>query len=123
MTPVVLYDGDCAFCTWCATWGRRVLPAEVELRAYQRTDLAVLRVDVKAAARAVHWVAPGAPPQAGARAIAAWLVASGFPWSLAGLMLTVPPVSWLAAATYRMIASNRHRIPGPWRRSGTTCRV
>jgi hypothetical protein len=35
----------------------------------------------------------------------------------------VPPVSWLAAATYRMIANNRHRIPGPWRHSGTTCRV
>ncbi len=120
--PTLVYDGDCAFCTWTATRGRRMLPADVTLVPWQRADLAVLGLDEAAATRAVQWVAPGQPPRSGHRAIAAWLIASGRGWSAVGWLLQVPPVSWLAAGAYRLIAQNRHHIPGPWRREGI-CRV
>ncbi len=119
MKATLVYDGDCAFCTWTATKGRRVLPADVTLMPWQRTDLAALGLDTEAVTRAVQWVAPGAAPRAGHEAIAAWLLASGRPWSLAGRAMLIPPVSWLAACVYRVVSRNRHRIPGPWRRSGT----
>jgi predicted DCC family thiol-disulfide oxidoreductase YuxK len=122
MTATVVYDGDCGFCTWTAIHGQRLLAADVDVVPWQRADLAALGLDRGAAAKAVQWVVPGAPPRAGHRAIAAWLIASGLPWSPAGWLLRLPPVSWLAAGTYRVVARNRHRIPGPWRSSGT-CKV
>ncbi len=117
MTATLIYDGECGFCTWTATNGQRVLPAEVTLVPWQRADLPAFGLDRQAAANAVQWVAPGSTPRAGHKAIAAWLIASGRPWSLAGTLLLIPPVSWLAAGAYHVIARNRHRIPGPWRRN------
>ena len=34
------------------------------------------------------------------------------PLRFAGHLLATPPFSWLAAIGYRMIAANRHRLPG-----------
>lgn len=113
----VVYDGDCSFCTWSATRGRRLLKADVTLVPWQRADLAALGLDRAAVTRAVQWVVPGTT-RSGHRAIAAWLIASGLPWSLAGRLMLTPPVSWLAAGVYLVVARNRHRIPGPWRADG-----
>lgn len=118
----VVYDGDCSFCTWSATQGRRLLKADVTLVPWQRADLGALGLDRTAVTRAVQWIGADGAARAGHRAIAAWLIASGLPWSLAGRLMLTPPVSWLAAGGYRIVARNRHRIPGPWRANGA-CRV
>lgn len=55
--------------------------------------------------RPVRWV--GAD-----EAIAAMLGAVGPPWRIAGRALLLPGVSRLAAAGYRLVARNRHRLPG-----------
>jgi predicted DCC family thiol-disulfide oxidoreductase YuxK len=123
MTAIVVYDGDCGFCTWTATRGQRLLPAEVTIQPWQHTDLAALGLDQDSVRCAVQWVAPGHPPRAGHRAIASWLIASALPWSIPGALLLIPPVSWIAAASYLVIARHRHQIPGPWRRGGMACAV
>jgi predicted DCC family thiol-disulfide oxidoreductase YuxK len=120
---VVIYDGDCGFCQWSAALGTRVLPAPVVIVPLQEADLAALGVTRADALRAVQWVGGSGRVAAGHRAIASWLIASGLPWSLAGRLLLTPPVSWVAALGYRLVAANRHRIPGPWRRSGASCGV
>jgi predicted DCC family thiol-disulfide oxidoreductase YuxK len=33
-------------------------------------------------------------------------------WRIAGRILLLPGISWMAAHTYRLIATNRHRLPG-----------
>lgn len=114
----VVYDGDCSFCTWSARQGQRRLKAEVTLVPWQRADLAALGLDRTAVKRAVQWVPADGAPKAGHRAIAAWLIASGGPWSVAGRTMLMPPVSWLAGGVYRVVSRNRHRIPGPWRADG-----
>ena len=120
---VLVYDGDCGFCAWVAALGLRVLPARVSVVPFQQADLPALGLSLPEAETAVQWVAPGGPAVAGHRAIAAWLIASGFPWSVAGRMLLLPGVSFLAGRIYHLIAVNRHRIPGPWRRDGARCGV
>ena len=70
----LVYDGDCSFCTWTATRGRKLLPADVTLVPWQRADLAALGLNEVAVTRAVQWVAtPGSRPRAGHRAISAWV--------------------------------------------------
>lgn len=126
MSATVVYDGECGFCTWTAEHGRELLPADVTIAPWQRSDLPALGLTEDAARRAVQWVPSPRPDlsgyagtaQAGHRAIAAWLVASGLPWSVPGRLLLIPPVSWLAAATYHLVSRYRHHIPGPWRRAG-----
>ncbi len=121
--PVLVYDGDCGFCTWVASRGARVLPAPVDIVPFQQADLPSLGLSRPEVETAVQWVSPGLAPLAGHRAVAAWLVASGFPWSVLGRAMVLPGLSWLFGRIYHVIAVNRYRIPGPWRRDGARCAV
>ena len=120
MPPAALvYDGDCAFCTRCATAARRLLPAGVLVVPWQGYDLAGAGVTVERARHEVLWVGPDGTLAGGAPAVAGALRAAGGPWALAGGLLSVPPISWLARGVYRVVAANRYRLPG-----GTAaCRV
>jgi hypothetical protein len=53
--PVLLYDGDCAFCTSCARGLQRLEP-DAEITPWQLTDLTALGVTEEQAAAAVQWV-------------------------------------------------------------------
>ncbi|HVE63603.1 MAG TPA: DUF393 domain-containing protein [Mycobacteriales bacterium] len=108
----LIYDGDCAFCTRCVQLMERRLPARPRVTPWQWADLPRLGVTQAQAERSVLWVEPGSPPLAGAAAIARLLVQCGGLWLALGRAMQVPPVSWLAAGVYRLIANNRGRLPG-----------
>ena len=108
---MLVFDGDCAFCSSCARLLERIGP-QAEIVAWQLTDLDGLGITAEEAAEAVRWVEPGGTVRTGHEAIAAVLCAAGMPWRIAGRMLQLPVVSPLAAASYRLIARNRHRLPG-----------
>jgi predicted DCC family thiol-disulfide oxidoreductase YuxK len=108
---VLLYDGDCAFCTSCARLLERIGP-EAEIVAWQLTDLAELGVTEAQATEAVQWVEPDGTVRSGHEAIAATLNSAGRLWKLVGHALLLPGISWLAAKAYRLVADNRYRLPG-----------
>lgn len=115
-TPTLLFDGDCAFCTRSADVARRVLPAGVDVLAWQ---LDALGTTAERAQSQVLWVDRDGTVSGGAPAVARALRAAGLPWALLGVVLSVPPVSWVAPSGYRLLAANRYRLPG-----GTpACRV
>jgi predicted DCC family thiol-disulfide oxidoreductase YuxK len=109
--PVLLYDGDCAFCTRCAELLERIGP-DAEIAAWQFVDLAELGVSEERASEAVQWVAPDGAVSSGHEAIAAVLDRAGRPWRVLGRTLLLPGLSWVAAKAYRVIADNRYRLPG-----------
>jgi len=109
--PVLLFDGDCAFCTSCARLLERIGP-EAEIAAWQVSDLDELGVTAAQAEQAVRWIEPDGTVRSGHEAIAAALDTAGAPWRIAGRALVLPGISLLAAAVYRLIARNRHRLPG-----------
>ena len=118
-TPTLLFDGDCAFCTRSADVARRVLPAGVDVTAWQFADLAGFGVSAERAQQEVLWVDRDGAVSGGAPAVARALRAAGLPWSVLGALLSVPPLRWLAPPVYRLVAANRYRLPG-----GTAaCRV
>jgi predicted DCC family thiol-disulfide oxidoreductase YuxK len=110
--PVLLFDGDCAFCTSCAHLVERRIRPEAEIRAWQLADLTALGVSEEAAADAVQWVEDDGTVLAGHRAVAAMLSSAGPVYRLAARALLLPGISWAAARAYRLIADNRHRLPG-----------
>ena len=109
--PVLLYDGDCAFCTTCARLLERIGP-DAEIVAWQLTDLAELGMTEDQAADAVRWVEVEGTVRSGHEAIAAALSSAGRIWKIIGRMVLLPGISWVAARAYRLVADNRHRLPG-----------
>ncbi|HZE39510.1 MAG TPA: DCC1-like thiol-disulfide oxidoreductase family protein [Stackebrandtia sp.] len=110
-----LYDGDCAFCTRCAEFiVRRVRPGAA-VEPWQRFDIAAAGLSAADCQRAVQWVDPPAPVRSGPAAIAAVLRDSrgrlGF-WRAVGRVADLPPVRAAAGPVYRLVARNRHRMPG-----------
>ena len=109
--PVLVFDGDCAFCTSSARALGRIGPRAAVV-PWQEADLEALGITAEQAIEAVQWVAADGAVLSGHRAIAATLATAGRGWRLIGRILTLPVISPLAAVVYRWVADNRHRLPG-----------
>ncbi len=109
--PVLLFDGDCAFCTRCARALARIGP-DAEIVAWQFTDLAELGMTPEQAAEAVQLVQIDGTVRSGHEAIAAVLNTAGRIWKIVGSAIMLPGISWMAAKVYRLVADNRYRLPG-----------
>jgi predicted DCC family thiol-disulfide oxidoreductase YuxK len=110
--PVLVFDGDCGFCTTCARFTERRIRPGAGIVAWQLADLASLGVSEERAVEAVQWVEADGTVRSGHEAIAAMMIASGPIWRIAGRILLLPGISWAAARTYRLVAANRYRLPG-----------
>ncbi|WP_328381600.1 DUF393 domain-containing protein [Streptomyces sp. NBC_00400] len=110
--PVLVYDGDCAFCTSSVRFAKRRLRPRCEATPWQFTDLARLGIAQQRAEHEVLWVTPAGSVHGGAQAVAKLLMSAGGGWPVVGALLTLPPVRWAAQGVYRIIARNRQRMPG-----------
>lgn len=110
--PVLVYDGDCAFCTSSLTFAGRHLRPRCEITPWQFADLDSLGATRERAEHEVLWIAPNGAVHGGAQAVAKLLLSAGKGWSVLGALLTLPPLRWIAHGVYRLVANNRERLPG-----------
>jgi len=112
--PVLVFDGDCGFCTTCARFlARRVLAGQsVSVSPWQGLDLAELGLTPHRCRAAVQWVGHGGQVASGHRAIAAALRCGNHLWRPVGALLVAPGFSWLAGRIYSWIAGHRDALPG-----------
>lgn len=110
--PLLVFDGDCAFCTRSVRVLRRWLGRQPEIQPWQALDLDALNLTREECETAVQWIGLDGRRAAGHVAVARTLIHAGKGWGLVGRLLLVPGVSWLAARVYSWIARNRHRMPG-----------
>jgi predicted DCC family thiol-disulfide oxidoreductase YuxK len=109
--PVLLYDGDCAFCTSCVRILERIGP-DAEIVAWQHADLGELGITEEQATDAVQWIQIDGTVCSGHEAIAAILNTAGRIWKITGRMILLPGISWMTTKIYRLVADNRYRLPG-----------
>jgi predicted DCC family thiol-disulfide oxidoreductase YuxK len=117
--PLLVYDGDCAFCTRMV--GIALSRMKVACRAvpWQQTDLAPLGLTESEVTEKVWWVEPGGAKVSGHRAVAAALRHGSPALRPLGSLLDTQMFAPVASAGYDLVARNRHRLPG-----GTAaCRV
>ncbi|OKI03479.1 thiol-disulfide oxidoreductase [Streptomyces sp. CB02923] len=110
--PVLVYDGDCGFCTTCVRFAERRIRPRCTITAWQFADLAALGVTEERAGHEVLWITPAGTVYGGAQAVAKLLMSARGGWAVPGALLTLPLVRQAARAVYRLIADNRHRMPG-----------
>jgi predicted DCC family thiol-disulfide oxidoreductase YuxK len=113
---VLIYDGDCGFCTISANWIARRWPVKNSVEAvpwqflnpHVTENLELTLEDFKKSA----WWIEGDLREEGSRAVARSLIAAGGSWAILGRLLLVPPMSWIAPFGYRIVARFRYRLPG-----------
>ena len=110
---MLIYDGDCGFCTQAARWLEGRLTTPITVVPWQEiSDLADLGLTPADVSTAVYWVDAYGRTSRGHLAAGRALLRTRPPLAWLGPLLLVPPTSWLAAVAYRVVAINRHRLPG-----------
>ncbi|MET9607263.1 DUF393 domain-containing protein [Streptomyces sp. NPDC006512] len=112
--PILLYDGDCGFCTRAVDTAVRLLDPDATVTPWQFADIEALGVTAERADREVLWIEPGKGVVYGGSDAVAHLLQRDRrrPVRFAGRAMARPPVSWAARLVYRAVAVNRHRLPG-----------
>ncbi|MFF8552844.1 thiol-disulfide oxidoreductase DCC family protein [Streptomyces sp. NPDC015501] len=110
--PVLVYDGDCSFCTASVDFLTRWVRPKGTVTPWQFADLEALGTTQERAEHEVLWISPLGAVYGGAQAVAKVLLSAGGGWAWLGGLLTLPPVRWIAHGVYRLVAANRTRLPG-----------
>ncbi len=113
---LLVFDGGCSICSALARWIVVQWPTRSSARAIAWQELGgdelnELGLSLPEVQRSVWWV-ERANRKEGPRAVARALIeARGF-LALLGVLILLPPMSWVAPNVYRLVARFRHRLPG-----------
>ena len=113
---VLIYDGDCQFCQLSLEFGIKNLRIFPQYVAFQRIDPQDFGLTEKQV-RSQIWLAQKAPTTSktlGGHLAAGAILKLQPSWWLRvlGWLASTPPTSWVANLLYKLIAANRHRLPG-----------
>jgi predicted DCC family thiol-disulfide oxidoreductase YuxK len=109
---VLIYDGDCAFCRHWVDKTRDVLPVFPKALTSQSISLDDYGLSVEDVTRYAWLITPTRHVAGGAIARTLLIHQPRFWLRLLGHLLSVWPFPFLADAVYRLVAKNRHRLPG-----------
>jgi predicted DCC family thiol-disulfide oxidoreductase YuxK len=110
--PLLVFDGDCAFCTTSVNRLEAVLPKFPAKSPWQWLELDRYGLSVDDVT-AYAWVITTDRQFGGHLALSALLrMQPSAPLRFAGHLIATPPFSLAAAGVYWLIAHNRHRLPG-----------
>jgi len=110
--PVLVFDGDCAFCSSSVRWGQRWIRRMPRAEPYQFLDLDSLGLTTTQCNAAVQFVTAERRVLSANDAVSALLVGAGRGWRVIGVLMRVPGLHWLSGVVYRCVARNRYRLPG-----------
>ncbi|WP_345630205.1 thiol-disulfide oxidoreductase DCC family protein [Rugosimonospora acidiphila] len=110
--PLLVYDGDCAFCTRSVNLLRKRLPAFPQAQPWQQLDLAALGLTEQEVQDAVQWVDHGVHSSGGRVASELLRYQPNRALRMLGALCDTPPVRSVIAVVYRWVAAHRHQMPG-----------
>jgi predicted DCC family thiol-disulfide oxidoreductase YuxK len=110
--PVLVFDGDCGFCTTTANWIKKNSKVALEIAPYQWTDLGQYGLTAVEAAAKVQLVV-GDKVFAGHNCMAKLLLIQPNVFvKLVGAVMVMPVIEPISARLYTWIAANRQKLPG-----------
>lgn len=109
---VLIFDGDCGFCTTVSNFAVKNTKLPVRAEAWQLVDVTKYGLTKEQTAKRVYFVHNGkifAANRAVARLLA---LKNNLFYKILGYLLQIPPISWLAIPGYYLVARFRHKLPG-----------
>jgi predicted DCC family thiol-disulfide oxidoreductase YuxK len=119
---VLIFDGDCGFCTSVAEWAARRFRQGERTEAWQLLEEGVLErygLTTRDVQEAAWWVDATGLRDRGHRAVGRALKAGGGTWSVLSWFVLTAPTSWIVALAYRLVVRWRYKLPG----ATPACRV
>ena len=112
--PLLVFDGDCAFCTSSVEFLRRWVDrtGRYGIEPWQRVDLSAYGLTEADCVEAAQFVDVDGAIHPGHRAIAEALRQGAPGWRPVGRLLTLPGINALASRVYGWVAGHRHQLPG-----------
>lgn len=110
--PLLVFDGDCAFCTRSVRFVERRIARRPDIEPWQSLDLERLGLERAECELAVQWIGESGDRASAHVAVARTLVYGGKGWAVLGRIILLPGIRSVAGLVYRWIARNRHRMPG-----------
>jgi predicted DCC family thiol-disulfide oxidoreductase YuxK len=110
--PVLVFDGDCGFCTTTANWIKKNSKIAIDIAPYQWTDLNQFGLTTEEAAAKVQLVV-GDKMFAGHYCMAKLLlIQPNVLLKALGALMVAPGLNPISAKVYEWIAANRQKLPG-----------
>jgi predicted DCC family thiol-disulfide oxidoreductase YuxK len=112
IVPVLIFDGDCGFCTTSSNYVSSHSSTPIRVEAWQLTDLTQYRLTPELASAKVQLYA-GGELFAGHRAFSKILrLQKQWYWKALGWVLVFPIISLLSSFGYYLVARYRHKLHG-----------
>ncbi len=114
-SSVLVFDGDCGFCTSAAEWAARRFTDGERAVAWQQlseTELESLGLSRDQVANAAWWVRADGGLERGHRAVGMALRAGGGWRRLPAFVMLTPPTNLVAGAVYGLVVKYRYKLPG-----------
>jgi predicted DCC family thiol-disulfide oxidoreductase YuxK len=111
VTPHLLYDADCGFCTRVS----RLIPLfrlPVQVSSIQSVDLVALGVSPDRARVEMPLVRADGSVAYGHQAVAGALATGALPLRLIARLMSLPPFDRVFKRAYSLLARHRHQLPG-----------
>jgi predicted DCC family thiol-disulfide oxidoreductase YuxK len=119
--PVVtlIFDGDCGFCTTAANFAVSRSRVPIKAVPWQRAELAALGLTPELASARVYLAVSFGGHSLDVRVFGGheafaklFKIQPNVLAKLVGALMMTPPMSWIAAAGYVLVAKYRHKLPG-----------
>lgn len=110
--PVIVYDGDCAFCSSSIRTLQRLIPRAPKMIPYQFINPADYGLTLEQCETALQYVGKAGKISQGHEAYRQMLIELGGGYKLLGHLMRTPVYYGIANTVYRWIAKNRHKMPG-----------
>jgi predicted DCC family thiol-disulfide oxidoreductase YuxK len=112
---ILIFDGDCGFCTSVAEWAARRFRQGERAKAWQLLEEGLLErygLTTHDVQEAAWWVDDTGLRERGHRAVGQALNADGGIWNVLSWFVLTAPTSWIAALTYQVVVRWRYKLPG-----------
>ena len=112
MTPVLIFDGDCGFCTTTANWIKKNSRVALEIAPYQWTELGQDGLTAEEAGAKVQLVGGDKVFEGHYCMSKLLLIQPNALLKLLGAIMVMPGVEPISAKVYDWVAANREKLPG-----------
>lgn len=112
LAPILIYDGDCAFCSSTIRLIKQLMPQHPPMEPFQFLRTEDYGLTRQKCGEEIKYVNANGQVYGGEAAFKNFFRDAGKAWKLIALIMSVPVVQQVSGLVYRWVARNRHKLPG-----------